>query len=97
MTEPLACGRTTPAALTLAAKKFEAPTAPAAKTDGEVESLPKDAKVIALEVEPKEVALSKWTDSAQIIVTARLANGEALDVTRLAKLELSGFSKSAAS
>ncbi|MFA6546242.1 MAG: DUF1549 domain-containing protein, partial [Limisphaerales bacterium] len=81
----------------LAAKKFETPSAPAPKTDGEPESLPKDARVVSLEAEPKEVTLRKWTDSAQIIVTARLANGEALDVTRLARLELSGFRKSAAS
>jgi WD40 repeat protein len=87
----------TAASKALAAKKFEAPAAPVAKTDGEPESLPKDAKIVALEVEPKSIALSRWTDSAQILVTARLANGEALDVTRLAKLELSGFSKSAAS
>ena len=81
----------------LAVKKFEPPAAAAPKTDGEPESLPKDAKIVALEVEPKAIALTRWTDSAQILVTARLANGEALDVTRLAKLELSGFSKSAAS
>lgn len=81
----------------LAVKKFEAPAASIPKTDGEQESLPKDAKVVALEVEPNSIALSRWTDSAQILVTARLANGEAIDVTRLAKLELSGFSKSAAS
>ncbi|MBI5800871.1 MAG: DUF1553 domain-containing protein [Verrucomicrobia bacterium] len=87
----------TAASKALAAKKFEAPAAAAPKTDGEPESLPKDAKVVALEVEPKAIALSRWTDSAQILVTARLANGEALDVTRLARLELSGFSKSAAS
>ena len=87
----------TAASKALAAKKFEAPPAAAPKTDGEPESLPKDAKVVALEVEPKELVLGKWTDSAQILVTARLANGEALDVTRLAKLELTGFSKSAAS
>ena len=87
----------TAASKALAAKKFETPAAAAPKTDGEPESLPKDAKVVALEVEPKELLLGKWTDSAQILVTARLANGEALDVTRLAKLELSGFSKSAAS
>ena len=87
----------TAASKALAAKKFEAPAAVAPKTDGEPESLPKDAKIVALEVEPKELTLGKWTDSAQILVTARLANGEALDVTRLAKLELTGFSKSAAS
>ena len=87
----------TAASKALAAKKFEAPAAPVARTDGEPELLPKGAKVVALEVEPKSIALGRWTDSAQILVTARLANGEALDVTRLAKLELSGFSKSAAS
>jgi len=87
----------TAASKALAAKKFEAPTAPTTKTEGEPESLPKDAKVATLEVEPKSITLSRWTDSAQILVTARLATGEALDVTRLAKLELGGFSKSAAS
>jgi WD40 repeat protein len=81
----------------LAAKKFAVPAPAAPKTDGEPEALPKDAKIVALDAEPKQVALNKWTDSAQIIVTARLASGEVLDVTRLAKLELSGFSKSAAS
>jgi len=86
-----------PSSKALAAKKFEAPPLAAPKTEGGPESLPRDAKVVALEVEPKQLALNKWTDSAQIIVTARLANGEALDVTRLAKLELSGLSKSAAS
>ncbi len=90
------CVNVTANSKVLAAKKFEAPAPAAAKTDGEPESLPKDAKIVTLEAEPKEVALKKWTDSAQIIVTARLATGEALDVTRLAKLELSGFSKSAA-
>ncbi len=80
----------------LAAKKFDAPSALAPKTDGEAEALPKDAKVVALEIEPKSVELGKWTDSAQLLVFATLANGERLDATRLAKLELTGFSKSAA-
>ena len=44
----------------------------------------------------KSVALGKWTDSAQLLVTATLDSGERLDVTRLAKLELGGFSSSAA-
>ncbi|NDD40255.1 MAG: hypothetical protein EB082_17910, partial [Verrucomicrobia bacterium] len=80
----------------LAAKKFEAPAPLAPKTEGEPEALPKDTKVVALEVEPKSVELGKWTDSAQLIVYAVLDNGERLDATRLVKLELSGLSKSAA-
>ena len=73
----------------LATKKFEPPTSP--KAEAAPESLPKEAKIISLEGEPKSIDLTKWTDTAQVIISARLASGELIDVTRLAKLEAGGF------
>ncbi len=83
--------KVTPNMKALAAKKFDPSSASlAAKTDAEPERLPDGAKVLSLEAEPKSITLAKWTDSAQIIVTARLSTGDAVDVTRLAKLDTSG-------
>src|SRR5688500_4395396 len=53
------------------------------------ESLPEDAKVMALEVTPAAVKLHGCYDSTQLIVTAKLSNGEQVDVTRLATFKLS--------
>jgi WD40 repeat protein len=73
----------------LAVKKFEPATAPAlAKTEAEQEKLPAGAKVLSLEAEPKSIALAHWTDTAQVIVTARLSTGDTMDVTRLSKLDI---------
>ena len=74
----------------LAVKKFEAaPAPPVAKTDGESEKLPPGAKVLSLEAEPKNISIARWTDGAQVLITARMSTGESLDVTRLAKIESS--------
>lgn len=52
-----------------------------------LETLPKDADVVALEVEPSAIEFESASDYAQLIVTARLASGESLDATRLAVWE----------
>jgi len=79
----------------LAVKKFEPDAAPAtAKTEAGQEKLPPGVKVIALEAEPKTLAIAKWTDSAQVLISARLSNGETVDVTRIAKLDI-GSSRTA--
>jgi hypothetical protein len=54
------------------------------------EALPAGANIVALEVQPTKVELSGKYEAAQLIVTARLASGDAIDVTRLAKLGIDG-------
>ncbi len=54
------------------------------------EALPPGAQVTALEVQPAKIALSGKYEAAQLVVTARLASGDLVDVTRLAKLALDG-------
>lgn len=53
------------------------------------ETLPKDAEIAALAVEPSAVELKNRFDYAQLIVTAKLKNGTTLDVTRSAKFTAS--------
>lgn len=43
-------------------------------------------KVAALDVHPKEIQLTNKFDYAQLVVTARLASGDSMDVTRLVKV-----------
>ena len=65
--------------------------APTPKPDIPVkESLPKDVTVQSLMINPKTVALTSPVDYAQILVSAKLSTGDVVDVTRLAKLKLSG-------
>ena len=52
------------------------------------ESLPQGAKVVSLEVAPATVKLHGAYDSVQLLVTAKLANGERTDVTRLVTFKL---------
>ncbi|EDY19020.1 protein of unknown function DUF1549 [Chthoniobacter flavus Ellin428] len=54
------------------------------------EGLPPDAQVTALEVQPPKVTLSGKYEAAQLVITARLATGDTVDVTRLAKVQLDG-------
>jgi hypothetical protein len=44
----------------------------------------------ALDVQPAKIALHSFVESAQVLVTARLADGTTADVTRLARLRTSG-------
>jgi hypothetical protein len=54
------------------------------------ETLPPGAKVSALEVQPTKIALSGKYETAQLVITARLTSGDAVDVTRLAHLSVDG-------
>jgi len=54
------------------------------------ETLPAGAQIVALDVQPAKVALSGKYASAQLVITAKLADGALADVTRLAKLQLDG-------
>jgi mono/diheme cytochrome c family protein len=57
---------------------------------GGLETLPPDAKIAALEVVPATISLGGPYEYAQIVVTAKLATGEAVDVTRIAELKAAG-------
>ncbi|MEW6303076.1 MAG: DUF1549 domain-containing protein [Verrucomicrobiota bacterium] len=76
----------------LASGRFKETTTAASTTEGEPESLPEGTKVVALTADPTELQIGKWTDSAQILVTAKLSNGDAVEVTRLANLKSSSRS-----
>jgi len=60
----------------------------------DAESLPKGAKIASLEVNPKTIKLGKPTEYAQILITARLSDGTAADVTRMAKIQAQGIEAS---
>ncbi len=51
------------------------------------ETLPSGAKIVKLEAQPSRVELNTPFEYRQLLLTARLANGDLLDVTRLAKIE----------
>ncbi|MGH7168747.1 MAG: DUF1549 domain-containing protein, partial [Gemmataceae bacterium] len=51
------------------------------------EALPPGAKIVTLEARPPRVELKTPFEYAQLLLTAHLAGGEQLDVTRLAKIE----------
>ena len=48
------------------------------------EALPPGAKILSLEIAPAAVKLHGCFDAVQLLVTAKLANGDTIDVTRLA-------------
>jgi hypothetical protein len=54
------------------------------------ESLPAGSQVTGLDVQPPRIVLTGKYESAQLVVTAKLASGEIADVTRIAKLNVSG-------
>ena len=54
------------------------------------EELPAGLKVVALEVRPTSVELKHKFDYRQILVTGKLDTGESVDLTRIAKSQLSG-------
>jgi len=54
------------------------------------EALPVGAQVVSLDVQPPKVVLSGKYETAQVVVTARLASGDSVDATRLARLQLEG-------
>jgi hypothetical protein len=54
------------------------------------ETLPAGAQVMSLEVQPAKVVINGRYEAAQLIITAKLASGDSLDVTRIAKLQATG-------
>lgn len=50
------------------------------------EALPKDAKIVSIDVQPAALKLRGKYDYAQLVITAKLASGDSADVTRLAKI-----------
>jgi hypothetical protein len=66
------------------------PGATAALADEPRETLPAGVVVKGLEVFPTRVEISRLHAYAQALVTARLENGETLDVTRIATAEVAG-------
>ena len=54
------------------------------------EALPAPAQVMTLEVQPAKVVLTGKYEAAQIVITAKLASGDAADVTRIAKVTMTG-------
>src|SRR5581483_4977211 len=66
---------------------------PAVAADAPAEKLPDGAKVAKLTVHPAKVELAGPFAYAQLLVTAHLENGDALDATRLAKVVVPKFVK----
>src|SRR5947207_14014317 len=71
-----------PSRLSANALMNEAPKVP--------EMLPAGAQVAGLEVQPAKVSLSGRYEAVQLVVTAKLASGDVVDVTRIAKLVTEG-------
>jgi len=59
----------------------------AARADETPETLPPGAKLVKIEAQPAEVALSNPYQYAQIVLTGVLDTGERVDVTRMAQVE----------
>jgi WD40 repeat protein/mono/diheme cytochrome c family protein len=54
------------------------------------EALPAGATIAEMKVEPSQIKLSKPNEYAQMIITAKLADGTLADVTRMAKFSFKG-------
>ncbi len=67
-----------------------AASAAAAKADDvPAEKLPAGATLTKLEVQPAKVQIAGKFDTVQLVVTGRLASGDAIDVTRMVEMGLS--------
>ena len=71
------------------AKEMSKPNT-ALNTTPVVEKLPKDSTAIGLTINPAEIQLTSPTEHAQLLVMAKLKNGDEADVTRLARYEVLG-------
>ena len=60
------------------------------KPSGPPETLPKEEKLVALEVQPVHHKIDHVFDTVQFIVTARMASGHVEDVTRQVKIDVIG-------
>jgi hypothetical protein len=58
--------------------------------ESSVERLPDGLKVVTIEVRPAEVELKHKLDYRQLLVSGKLASGETVDLTRMAKAAASG-------
>jgi hypothetical protein len=63
----------------------------------ETESLPAGSKVVGLEVLPTAIKLTSPFDYVQLLVTAKLENGDRVDATRLVKTQLAAANVSVSS
>ncbi len=66
------------------------PSAPEMAKPAVPEALPPGAQIAALDVQPAKVVLAGRYEGAQLVITARLADGTTADVTRLASYQLAG-------
>lgn len=55
-----------------------------------VETLPAGAQVVSLDVQPAKIVINGHYEAAQMVVTAKLASGDFVDATRIAKLQAAG-------
>lgn len=54
------------------------------------ETLPPGAQVTAIEVEPASITIHHPTEYAQLIITAKLQDGSRADITRMARIKVTG-------
>jgi hypothetical protein len=57
------------------------------------ETLPTDAQIVSLAIDPPAVKLQGRYASAQLLVTAKLASGDSIDVTRLVNYQVASESR----
>ena len=60
------------------------------KKDEKAESLAAGAVLTSIEVQPATIKITKPNEYAQVLITAKLADGTSTDVTRMAKLSFQG-------
>ncbi len=68
------------------AERTNAPAVPKSEEAVETEVLPKGAKVVSLDIQPREIKLNDRFSYAQVLVSAKLASGDLIDVTRMVDL-----------
>lgn len=51
-----------------------------------IEAIPPGAEVVAIEVEPSKIDITRSIDYAQLLVTGKLVTGDLVDLTRLAEI-----------
>ncbi len=79
----------TPRTLAAAARpSWAPPPAKTLETAAAPELLPKDHKIVSLELQPDRINIGAPNDYAQLLVTARLDSGDSVDVTRSAKFTI---------
>lgn len=61
-----------------------------AKKDDRIETLHLGPTVASIEVQPTAVKITKPTEYAQLLVTARMSDGTTADITRMAKISFTG-------